>query len=172
MISFLIREGETWITQEHNHYYSKGTPISIQDSDILDKFFEKEILDSMRVCQVCPIKNPDFYGTLKQKGVSALLDFSQMDGITFIKIILIAESKISFNTWLPLLFHECVHVVQYNILTPSKFIIDYVNGWASNEMGYYKIPLEQEAYFLQKKFERLSKVSRTVFLLNMKYEIF
>ena len=54
---------------------------------------------------------------------------------------------------LALIFHECVHVAQYQILGVGEFIRRYVEGWAANGYEYASIPLEVDAYALQGRFE-------------------
>jgi hypothetical protein len=52
-----------------------------------------------------------------------------------------------------LLFHELVHVVQYEVLGVEAFTRRYVGGWASGGFSYANIPLERMAYRLQAEFE-------------------
>jgi hypothetical protein len=85
-----------------------------------------------------------------------------MAGITFIDTILIARSKVTPAGWEPLLFHECVHVVQYALLGLDRFVDDYVSGWAMNGRQYERIPLEAEAYQLQAAFTNKPDVAFSV----------
>ena len=82
------------------------------------------------------------------------MDFQTTAGITFIDCILIQERYFRIENWFPLLFHELVHVVQYDVLGTSRFATQYVTGWAEAGFVYEKIPLEVQAYALQHRFER------------------
>jgi hypothetical protein len=46
-----------------------------------------------------------------------------------------------------------VHVTQYRLLGAKRFAELYVIGWAQNGFEYGRIPLERQAYDLQKKFD-------------------
>jgi hypothetical protein len=83
------------------------------------------------------------------------LDFTAMWGITFIDTIVLATTKVGVNSerLISLLFHECVHICQYQQLGLHAFMERYVLGWAQNGFQYKKIPLEEHAYYLQNKFE-------------------
>ena len=65
-------------------------------------------------------------------GVPPPLDFTTMEGITFVDTILVSDRKHPPDQPLaPLLFHELVHVVQYAMLGLPVFISRYVRGWAA-----------------------------------------
>jgi hypothetical protein len=136
--------------------------LSQNEKELLQLHFKPETLDSVRVQRVSEISNPDFYDFFEQAGQPIPLDFRQMGGITFIDTILIAEPRISSTEWIPLLFHECVHVCQYQLLGVEMFVEQYVNGWARNGFNYLNIPLEQHAYQLQLQFENAPHISLNV----------
>lgn len=88
-------------------------------------------------------------------GVPPPLDFREMEGITFVDMILVSEARHPHNPpQLGLVFHELVHVVQYAVLGVSAFADRYVRGWAKWGQVYRRIPLERHAYALQENFER------------------
>lgn len=76
-----------------------------------------------------------------------------MAGITFVNTILLSEAMLPSANLSPLLFHECVHVCQYDVLGVDAFVEAYVSGWSANGFDYYAIPLERDAYALQSAFE-------------------
>src|SRR4030067_3767004 len=108
-----------------------------------------------RTCirHVRKIENPSFYTDLARSGISISLDFSQMAGITFVDTILLSDLSAHVQPRISLLFHEMVHVVQYGWLGVSEFTSQYVRGWAQNGFVYAEIPLERDAYELQKRFD-------------------
>ena len=54
-----------------------------------------------------------------------------------------------------LYFHELIHVVQWHLLGPERFIALYADGL--KRLGYYDSPLEQMAYLAEKDFARLKQ---------------
>ena len=77
-----------------------------------------------------------------------------MAGITFVDTICIAASRVGESPLnrSALLFHECVHVVQYHLLGLDEFMLRYVLGWAENGRSYNHIPLEVYAYELETRY--------------------
>jgi hypothetical protein len=49
-------------------------------------------------------------------------------------------------------FHELVHVIQWRLLGPEKFLALYADGL--ERFGYRKSPLEVMAFRLQSRFQR------------------
>lgn len=52
-----------------------------------------------------------------------------------------------------LLFHELVHIAQYEALGTRRFAREYIRGWLRAGCRYRDIPLEAEAYDLTARFE-------------------
>jgi hypothetical protein len=121
----------------------------------LSPFFGTETLSRVRVFVLPHIPNPPFYSLLASQGIPTPLDFTEMAGLTFLDTVLISQSKADFSEarLSSLLFHEAVHVVQYEHLGLDRFMNDYVTGWAANSFEYRNIPLEQQAYSLQDRFD-------------------
>ena len=116
-------------------------------------FIPRTVLANVRLAAVPVIQNPPFYADLEHAGIQIPLDFRQMTGITFIDTILVSEAvPIPPSEWLPLLFHELVHVLQYQELGLNRFVQLYVHGWAEGGFRYEDIPLERDAYELDAKF--------------------
>jgi hypothetical protein len=108
----------------------------------------------VRIVLVPRIQNPAFFATFAGQGITALLDFREMAGITFIDTILVSQDKadLSDTGLVSLLFHEAVHVLQYQHLGLERFMREYVIGWAQAGFSYPDIPLERQAYALQDRF--------------------
>jgi hypothetical protein len=115
---------------------------------LLSPFFGANTLSRIRLVLLSKISNPPFYSLLAARGVPIPLDFTQMAGITFVDTVLVSQAKADFSdTGLKnLLFHEAVHVVQYEHLGLDQFMDEYVKGWAANAFDYRNIPLERQAY--------------------------
>jgi hypothetical protein len=153
-LRFLIEQGRMWIANERIVRRPQAQPLSDSLCRRFEPYFPAPILDAARIQSVSTIANPPFYAALTAVGQPIPLDFSQMAGITFIDTILVAQPKVAPVAWEELLFHECVHVVQYALLGVDRFVDQYVNGWAMNGRQYDRIPLEAEAYHLQSAFTR------------------
>jgi hypothetical protein len=155
ILKFFIDEGTQWIQRQRDKFRNKGRSLKSEERKKLNPYFTEYTLDAVSVAFVHNIENPEFYQQLQEMGQPIPLDFSTMGGITFIDTIVVATSKVDINSelWSPLLFHECVHVCQYNQLGLQSFIERYVLGWAERGFKYRNIPLEGHAYSLQYKFE-------------------
>jgi hypothetical protein len=162
LLEFLIKNGKIWVISQREANRGVAVALSQEEKEILQPHFRPETLNSVRVRRVTQINNPEFYTVFEQAGQQIPLDFRQMAGITFIDTILIAEPRVTSTEWIPLLFHECVHVCQYQLLGAEMFVEQYVNGWAHTGFNYYNIPLEQHAYQLQSQFEAAPQLSLDV----------
>jgi hypothetical protein len=112
------------------------------------------MLNGVRLVQVANIENPSFYSQLAEQGLSIPLDFSVMSGITYGDTILVARrAPLAGAAWYSVLFHELVHVTQYEVLGIDRFIEEYVAGWAASGFVYESIPLERDAYELGAVFD-------------------
>jgi len=79
-------------------------------------------------------------------GLTELADFEKLplDGITYGDLVLVRELHER------LLFHELVHVLQWERLGPERFLLAYGTGLL--RAGYRASPLEQMAYELEQRF--------------------
>lgn len=114
----------------------------------MNGFFRPELLNSTRAVVLNGERtgNPDFYPMLQELGFNNLPDFSGMAAITFRDVI------VSHEPFSPtLLFHELVHVEQYDQLGVDRFAELYVKGFLSGG-SYEAIPLELNAYALEDTF--------------------
>jgi hypothetical protein len=152
MLDYFVIEGEKWILEQRTLHRPTAKLLHSDQRNAFDPFFNKTVLDSARFATVDQIPNPGFYRNLQAMGQPIPMDFAQVHGITFIDTVLL--SRRFQNSWSPgLYFHELVHVVQYSILGSEKFMQRYVRGWAENGREYMSIPLERDAYELQKRYE-------------------
>lgn len=153
LVPFLIQNGRKWIIDQRELHYPHSSPLDRREIEILKIFYREATIERTRIRHVPRIENPLFYTDLARSGISIPLDFSQMAGITFVDTILLNDLYAHAHPSISLLFHEMVHVVQYGWLGVSEFTSQYVQGWAQNRFVYAEIPLEREAYELQKHFD-------------------
>jgi hypothetical protein len=55
-----------------------------------------------------------------------------------------------------LYFHELIHVIQWRLLGPERFLALYAEGLEA--FGYHNSPLEQMAYNAQNMFSRSTQI--------------
>lgn len=152
-LEYLAIEGLAWISSQRELLRPTSVGLSTAQRDRLESYFQAETLDAIRYRLVDGIDNPGFYADLAAQGIEPPLDFSRMVGIAFIDTIAISQPNLDEQALIELLFHEAVHVAQYRHLGEESFIEQYVQGWARNGFDYFSIPLEQQAYALQGRFE-------------------
>ncbi len=117
LITFLIERAQRWVVLQRNLQRPNGRQLSPNEVQILNPFFGADVIHTARIADVPVIPNPDFYETLAAQGIQMPLDFTQMSGVTFADTILISSARPApSGGWLRLLFHELVHVVQYQLL--------------------------------------------------------
>jgi hypothetical protein len=154
LLTYLIEKGRYWVQEQRNHHRSSGRTLTEPEKAAFQRFFGEGILNLSRVKRVPIIVNPGFYAELGAMGIPPPLDFTTMEGITFIDTVLISDSEHPQHEPLAsLLFHELVHVVQYAWLGKDVFVERYVREWAEGGQDYFSIPLEKDAYHLQERYE-------------------
>jgi len=153
LVTFLIPNARQWITDQRNMNRPHASPLSKEIIDSLQQCFRMTTLGRAQIRIVSQIENPPFYADLMKMGIDVPIDFSQMAGITFDDTVLINKSYSGTPPPISLIFHELVHVAQYSLLGVDEFARQYVLGWAENGFSYTSIPIEHEAYKLQKRFE-------------------
>lgn len=130
----ILWAARAWVRNRRRRYHSQGEPISPADTGWLCRFFEPELLARVHLCRIP-------------------LHLGRIAGITYGDTILVDHhAPASGPSWDRLVFHELVHVVQYDILGVDTFIDQYLRGWAAAGYRYAGIPLEQDAYAIEAMF--------------------
>lgn len=149
-IEWIVKQVATYIERQRQTYISRAVPLSQSQNATMQPFFPKSTLNSARVVVLAGerVSNPPFYGELMRMGFEAgsLPDFAQMTAITFVDTVVSHEPFTD-----RVLFHELVHVVQYERLGLTEFAARYVRGFLSGG-SYEAIPLEMNAYELDARF--------------------
>jgi hypothetical protein len=74
-------------------------------------------------------------------------------GITLADTIVLAPRAPAIGpAWSRLLFHELVHVVQFEMLGIDEFAARYLGAWMTRGLRYRRIPLEQHVRELERCF--------------------
>jgi hypothetical protein len=105
----------------------------------LPLYFTEKTLASTKVVLADPLPMPP----LSSMGLVRFAEFERgnFDGITYIDTIFLKPTQ-SNNEIIH--FHELVHVVQWRLLGPDRFLLSYANGLEC--FGYRQSPLEAMAY--------------------------
>lgn len=130
----ILRAARAWVRNRRDRHYPRGLPIAEPDVVWLSAWFDPGLLARVRVCR-------------------ARLPVPHFAGITYGDTILIDPGAPgSGHSWRRLLFHELVHVVQYEILGLDGFVNRYLRGWAAAGYRYRAIALEEDAYAIEAMF--------------------
>ncbi len=155
LLAQLITLGRQWISHQRMAYRQSGHELSGEALMEFSQFFDPNLLQKVRIVTVPALENPAFLEEFRPMFAQAsvpVLDFSTMSGITFVDTVLLVENAVKSDLD-SLIFHELVHVVQYDILGLDKFVELFITGWVNQGFNYAAIPLEMDAYELQYKYE-------------------
>lgn len=142
----ITRQLAEFITDQRRTYVPLAEPLTKEQRKRFAPYFPENILASTRFLRVDELANPPFYPELENLGFSNLPQSSSMAAATFIDVV--AAQQDFYDA---LRFHELVHAVQYQQLGLARFAQLYVAGFL-NGGGYDHIPLEQNAYELDRRF--------------------
>lgn len=150
---FAIQKGYDWVKETQALYQNSSRGLEFYEKEKLKNWFSDRTLDNAKIATVICVENPPFFEELK-KIVPIPFDYKNAQGVTFGNLILMASLYVTPKSpqWLSVLFHELVHVVQSDLLGTQKWAEVYVDGAIANDFRYEKIPLEVNAYSLQKRF--------------------
>ena len=139
-----------YIKDQRDIYLRRGVPLDSIQKGALRPFFPNSTLDAIKVTVLSEehVGNPPFYGDLIRIGFAgnSLPDFRHMAAVTFVDTVVCRQPFAD-----RLLFHELVHVLQYEKLGLEQFAAKYVTGFLSRG-SYAAIPLEMNAYELEARF--------------------
>jgi len=136
-----------WIRKTLAEHASAAWPMASLGFSRLLHYHDEKILASTKVVFVSRVPVP----LLSAMGLDRFSDFEQMDagGITYLNTYFVRANQSHSES---LHFHELVHVIQWRLLGPEKFLAFYADGL--ERFGYRKSPFEVMAYSLQVRFDR------------------
>ena len=149
-VEWVVQQVVAYIGQQCQNYGPGAAPLGLNQTNAMRPFFPEPTLDSTRLIVLAGqrVFNPPFYPQLWKMGFepAALPNFSLMAAISFVDTVVFHEPVTD-----RLLFHELVHVVQYQKLGVAEFGANYVRGFLKGG-SYEAIPLEMNAYELDSRF--------------------
>ena len=139
-----------WIQKTLAEHASAAVTVASLGFSRLPHYYDETTLVSAKVVSVSRVPVPP----LSAMGLDRFRDFERMDmaGITYLDTYFVRAEHIHIES---LHFHELVHVIQWWLLGPEKFLAFYADGL--ERFGYRNSPLEIMAYNLQDRFERESQ---------------
>lgn len=142
-----LPEIKAWVERTVAAHRPSSQPVASLKFPRLNHFFANETLARARVVTLPRVPMPP----LISMGLPEFADFEQMnaEGITYLDIFFV-QNDFARNESLH--FHELVHIIQWRLLGPERFLMAYALGHLSG--GYDQNPLEQAAYQLQARFDR------------------
>jgi hypothetical protein len=142
----------SWILEQRKLHLPAARRLTQAESSSLSSYFEASTLSLALIAVVSHLENPPFrdeaLALLAQNGMELDFDLSDMAGITLVDCILVRQDARQPG----LLFHEMVHVAQYQALGVERFSELYVAGLARAGFVYERNPFEEIAYDLEARF--------------------
>ena len=150
MVSQLATMVEDYISSSRIKYAPQAVPLTDAQRTAMQPFFPAAILDSARLCVLrgTRVPNPSMYSMAKMIGIRNLPDFADMAAITFVDVIVAHEDFTD-----ALLFHELVHVTQFEQMGLKEYAARFVNGFLQGG-SYDEISLEKHARTLEGRFSQ------------------
>jgi hypothetical protein len=142
----ILPQAKEWIENYIAIHKTEARPVLSFDFKRLGDYFSENLLARSQVVFVDRVVLPP----LTKMGLSFFGPFEQTpySGITYKNTFFLApDAHKRESTW----FHEMVHIVQWDELTPENFLITYAVGLLTK--GYRDSPLEAMAYDLQSLFD-------------------
>jgi hypothetical protein len=153
-VEWIVKQVVAYIERQRQTYIRRAVPLSRSQNATMLPFFSKSSLNSAQVAVLGRerVGNPPFYGELLRMGFEAgsLPNFATMTAITFVDTVV---SHAPFTN--RVLFHELIHVVQYEKLGLMGFAAKYVTGFLSG--GSYEPSLSKRMPLNWKHDLRLSQ---------------
>jgi hypothetical protein len=149
-VRYLPWWGVRFLHRGRTRHRATAAPIPDDALRALAGFFPPETLGAARLAIVPRIPLSRFLRLARRLGISAV-DADRLLGITYLDTIVVPEKRAG-PVPLSTLFHELVHVEQARQLGVRGFVERYVRGWLENGRRYAAIPLERDAYTLERRF--------------------
>lgn len=134
-----------WITATLAASAANARTVGSQNFPRLPLYFGRDVLASAKFVVADRLPMPP----LSSIGLTQFADFerAEFDAITYLDTFFIRAHRANDEG---LYFHELTHVIQWKILGPERFLLDYATGLETR--GYRDSPLEAMAYEAEQRF--------------------
>lgn len=145
-----------WVRSRRRQYRAVGRALNADEHAALAPYFHAELLARVRVAEVDRIEDSFLVRWLRGAGWAGVPGgLEWVFGMAFVDVVALrAAAAHREQRRMPLLFHELVHIAQYQRRGTYVFLFRYLRGWLVHGRVYMAIPMEQEAYSLQDRFTR------------------
>lgn len=149
-----------WISSVLDNFKAQARPVSAAGFQRLPQYYQRDVLDGAQFVIVPRLPMPP----LSQMGLHEYSAFENGDfaGITYLNTFFVKQGHQTES----LFFHELVHVIQWSLLGPEKFLAAYAAGL--EQFSYAASPLEAMAYGAQHRFDLGKEVFDVVPLVKDK----
>jgi len=142
---------EAWIRNLLESQSANARPVASLGFKRLPSYFSGQFLAASKVIIAATVPVPP----LSKLGLSEFSGFESWprEGITYLDSYFVRTDCAGRES---LHLHELIHVVQWSLLGPKRFLAEYAEGLArfgTSPQGYRKMPLEEMAYDAQDAFE-------------------
>jgi len=148
----LMDWAEGWLLNLRQEYRAVARLLNEQELSSLRGYFSAELLAKVRVACVERIPNPSFFANLPQLGLPVPWDFSSDTGLSVVDVVMLSQPLVPEERQREALFHQCVHVQQFQTLGVSRMIKRYVDGLFENGFNFRALPMERQAESLRSRF--------------------
>jgi len=140
-----------WIEQTLSAHAQIARPLASMHFRRLPLYFSQAQIEAAKFVVVDRLPLP----LLSSIGLSRFKEFERDDygGVTFLDTYFLTRASADNES---LHFHEMVHVVQWRVLGPERFLAMYASGLEA--FGYRNNPLEKMAYDAQELFDRAERL--------------
>ncbi len=135
-----------WIKQTLSNHGKDARPVAALGFRRLSEYYSPELLALAKVVVVDQVPTPP----LSALGAPGFEAFESMDaaGITFLDTYFVQTGEVGRES---LHFHELIHIIQWRLLGPERFLVAYADGL--ERFGYRNSPLETMAYDAEDRFK-------------------
>jgi hypothetical protein len=137
-----------YLNQQRERYVSSAVPLTNRQKATMWPYFSAVVLDRVRIVELEGerVPNPPFYEHARALGFANLPEWTHMQSLTFLDIIVFNE-KLTDRS----LFHGLVHVVQGDILGIDRYAELFIRGFLATR-HHFSVPLEAHTFSLESKF--------------------
>lgn len=140
-----------WIGQTLVSHASEAQPVVSMGFKRLPLYFHQSLLVSAKFIIVDRVPMPP----LATMGLPQYADFENgnYDGVTYLDTFFVRRHRATDEG---LYFHELIHIIQWRLLGPERFLATYAAGLSA--FGYRDSPLEVMAYDAEDVFKSQSQI--------------
>ena len=144
---------EGWLLNLRQDCRGVSRVLSEEEVAGLNGYFEAHLLSTVRVALMNQIPNPPFFSSLPEFGLPVPWNYSEQPGLALVDTAVISPARVPEGRWMSVLFHELVHLQQFQALGVSKLVARYVHGLFANGFNYPGLPMERQAENLQFRYD-------------------